>query len=101
MVGWLRPIAVPPPLDPKIVGPADRLVARYFPGVPFLPGMSTGATDATYLAPIGIPTYGIPGPWDDLDGNGVHGLNERHEVQSAYVGRDFLYDLVRAYADQH
>ncbi len=100
MVGRLRPIAVPPPLDPKIVGPAERLVARYFPGVPFLPGMSTGATDATYLAPVGIPTYGIPGPWGDPDGNGAHGLNERHAVRSAYLSRDFLYDLVKAYADQ-
>jgi acetylornithine deacetylase/succinyl-diaminopimelate desuccinylase-like protein len=100
MVGRLRPIAVPPPLDPKIVGPAERLVARYFPGVPFLPSMSTGATDATYLAPIGIPTYGIPGPWGDPDGNGAHGLNERHAVRSAYVSRDFLYELVKAYADE-
>ena len=100
MVGRLRPIAVPPPLDPKIVGPAERLVARYFPGVPFLPSMSTGATDATYLAPIGIPTYGIPGPWGDPDGNGAHGLNERHAIRSAYVSRDFLYELVKAYADE-
>ena len=99
MVGRLRPIAVPPPLDPKIVGPAERLVAHYFPGVPFLPSMSTGATDATFLAPIGIPTYGIPGPWGDPDGNGAHGLDERHAVRSAYVGRDFLYDLVKAYAN--
>lgn len=93
-----RPIAVPPPLDPKIMAPAERLVARYFPGVPLVPTMSTGATDATYLAPIGIPTYGIPGVWGDPDGNGAHGLNERMAVQSVYVGRDFLYDLVRAYA---
>ena len=100
MVGRLRPVAVPPPLDAKIVGPAERLVAKYFPGVPFLPSMSTGATDATYLAPIGIPTYGIPGPWGDPDGNGAHGLNERHAVRSAYVSRDFLYELVKAYADQ-
>jgi acetylornithine deacetylase/succinyl-diaminopimelate desuccinylase-like protein len=100
MVGRLRPIAVPPPLDAKIMAPAERLVARYFPNVPLLASMSTGATDATYLAPIGIPTYGVPGPWGDPDGNGAHGLNERHEVRSAYVGRDFLYDLVKAYADQ-
>jgi acetylornithine deacetylase/succinyl-diaminopimelate desuccinylase-like protein len=100
LVGRLRPIAVTPPLDPKIMVPAEKLVARYFPGVPFLPSMSTGATDATYLAPVGIPTYGIPGPWGDPDGNGAHGLNERHAVKSAYVGRDFLYDLVKAYADQ-
>ena len=100
MVGRLRPVAVPPPLDPKIVKPAEKLVAKYFPGVPLVPTMSTGATDATYLGPIGIPTYGVPGLWGDPDGNGTHGLNERHEVKSAYLGRDFLYELVKAYADQ-
>jgi NADP-dependent isocitrate dehydrogenase len=73
---------------------------RYFPGVPFLPSMSTGATDATYLAPVGIPTYGVPGPWGDPDGNGAHGLNERLAVRAAYVGRDFLYDLIKVYAGQ-
>jgi acetylornithine deacetylase/succinyl-diaminopimelate desuccinylase-like protein len=62
--------------------------------------MMTGATDATYLGPLGIPTYGVPGPLRDPDGNGLHGLNERHSVQSAYVARDYLYDLVKAYAAQ-
>ncbi len=100
LTGRLRPVAVTPPLSPMIVKPAERLVARYFPGVPLIPTMSTGATDATYLAPIGIPTYGVPGPWGDPDGNGAHGLNERHAVRSAYVGRDFLFDLVKAYADE-
>jgi acetylornithine deacetylase/succinyl-diaminopimelate desuccinylase-like protein len=57
-------------------------VARYFPGVPLIPTMSTGATDATYLAPIGIPTYGVPGIWGDPDGNGAHGLNERMRGQA-------------------
>ena len=99
LTGRLRPVAVPPPLSPAIMKPAERLVARYFPGIPLIPTMSTGATDATYLAPIGIPTYGVPGPWGDPDGNGAHGLNERHAVRSAYVGRDFLFDLVKAYAD--
>ena len=56
------------------------------------------ATDATYLAPIGIPTYGVPGIAGDPDGNGTHGLNERIGVASIYAGRDFLYDLVRDYA---
>ena len=99
-VGRIRPIAVPPPLDPKIMGPAEKLVARYFPGVPLVPAMMTGATDATFLGPLGIPTYGVPGPWRDPDGNGLHGLNERHAVRSAYLGRDFLYDLVKIYAGQ-
>lgn len=94
------PIAQPPPLDPKIMKPAEKLVARYFPGVPLVPTMSTGATDGIYLEAIGIPVYGVPGFWGDPDGNGVHGLNERRSVRALYVGRDFLNDLVRAYADQ-
>jgi acetylornithine deacetylase/succinyl-diaminopimelate desuccinylase-like protein len=95
----LRPTAVPPPLDPKVIGPAEKLVARYFPGVPLVPTMSTGATDGIFLEAIGIPVYGVPGGWGDPDGNGVHGLNERRSVRSVFIGRDFLTDLVKAYAD--
>ena len=93
----VKPIAQVPPLDPAIVGPMKQLSAKYFPGVPVVPAMSTGATDGLYLAAVGIPTYGVPGVWGDPDGNGVHGLNERIEVQSLYVGRDYLTDLVKAY----
>jgi acetylornithine deacetylase/succinyl-diaminopimelate desuccinylase-like protein len=95
----IRPLAVPPALDPKIIGPAEKLVARYFPGVPLVPTMSTGATDGIFLEAIGIPVYGVPGGWGDPDGNGAHGLNERRSVRSVYVGRDFLTDLIKAYAD--
>ncbi|MEI9853157.1 MAG: M20/M25/M40 family metallo-hydrolase [Sphingomonas sp.] len=94
----IRPVAKPPALDPKVTGPAEKLVEKYFPGVPMVPSMSTGATDGIFLEAIGIPTYGVPGPWGDPDGNGAHGLNERIEVKSLYVGRDYLFDLVKAYA---
>ena len=92
--------AVPPPLDPKVIGPAEKLTAKYFPGVPLVPSMSTGATDGIHLEAVGIPVYGVPGFWSDPDGNGVHGLNERKSERSVFVGRDFLTDLVKAYADQ-
>jgi acetylornithine deacetylase/succinyl-diaminopimelate desuccinylase-like protein len=93
-----KPIAKAPPMDPKIVGPMEQLVAKHFPGVPVIPTMSTGATDGVYLAAVGIPTYGVPGAWGDPDGNGAHGLNERLEVRSLYDGRDYLFDLVKVYA---
>jgi acetylornithine deacetylase/succinyl-diaminopimelate desuccinylase-like protein len=95
----LRPVALPPPLDPRIMDPAEKLVAKYFPGVPLVPTMSTGATDGIYLEAIGIPVYGVPGAWGDPDGNGAHGLNERRAVRAVFVGRDFLTDLIKAYAD--
>jgi acetylornithine deacetylase/succinyl-diaminopimelate desuccinylase-like protein len=96
-----KPIALPPALNPKIVGPIEALAAKYFPGVPVIPAMSTGATDAVYTGGAiasggaGIPTYGIPGYWTDPDGNGTHGLNERMEVRSLYVGRDYMFDLIK------
>jgi acetylornithine deacetylase/succinyl-diaminopimelate desuccinylase-like protein len=99
LVAPVRPVAVPPPLDPKIIAPAEKLVAKYFPGVPLIPSMSTGATDGIFLEAIGIPVYGVPGGWGDPDGNGAHGLNERRSVRSVFVGRDFLTDLVKLYAD--
>jgi acetylornithine deacetylase/succinyl-diaminopimelate desuccinylase-like protein len=49
----VRPVAVPPPLDPKIIGPAEELVGKYFPGVPLVPMMATGATDGIFLEAIG------------------------------------------------
>ena len=90
-----KPVAKAPPLDPAVIGPMERLAARHFPGIPVIPTMSTGATDALYLAAAGIPTYGVPGIWGDPDGNGAHGLNERMGVRALYEGRDYLFDLVR------
>ena len=47
-----KPIAMPPPMDPAVIGPMERLAAKYFPGVPVVPAMATGASDAVYTQPI-------------------------------------------------
>jgi acetylornithine deacetylase/succinyl-diaminopimelate desuccinylase-like protein len=99
----LQPIrgkATPPPLDPKVIGVMEKVAAKHFPGVPVVPTMSTGASDAIYLTPVGIPTYGVPGFWGGPEGSGAHGLNEHMSAKSLYAGREYLYDLVKAYADQ-
>ena len=94
----IRPTAIPPALDPKITGPMKAVAAKHFPGLPLLPLMSTGATDGIFLEAVGIPVYGAPGFFVDPDGNGTHGLNERIRKDSLYGGRDYLFDLVKAYA---
>ena len=94
-----KPVAKAPPLDPRLVAPMEKLAARYFPGVPVIPAMSTGATDAVYTGGAGIPTYGVPGAWSDPDGNGVHGLNERLNIRGIYTGRDYLFDLIKVLAN--
>jgi acetylornithine deacetylase/succinyl-diaminopimelate desuccinylase-like protein len=90
----------PQPLTPQIVKPVESLAAKMWPGVPVVPFMSAGATDGAFLTPAGIPTYGVSGMFGDADGNGAHGLNERLRVKSVYEGRDFLYQVVKIYAQQ-
>ncbi|MEG3176435.1 M20/M25/M40 family metallo-hydrolase [Sphingomonas sp. RB3P16] len=94
----IRPVAVPPTLDPKVMGPAQAVANKHFPGMTILPLMSTGATDGIFLESIGIPVYGVPGIFMTSDLNHAHGLNERINVKALYDGRDYLFDLVKAYA---
>jgi acetylornithine deacetylase/succinyl-diaminopimelate desuccinylase-like protein len=90
----------PQPIDPKVFGPVGALAAKMWPGIPVVPSMSAGATDGAFLTPAGIPTYGVSGSFGDPDGNGAHGLNERLRVKSVYDSRDFLYEVVKIYANQ-
>jgi acetylornithine deacetylase/succinyl-diaminopimelate desuccinylase-like protein len=97
-IGGISPTPPPPPLTPLVYDTAKTLAAKHFPGVPLLPAMTTGATDGRFLNAGGIPTYGVPGRFSDPDGNGVHGLNERKSVAGLYAERDYLYELITAYA---
>ena len=93
------PIGKPAPLDPAVFGPARTLAAEMYPGLPVIPSMSTGASDSIYLSAAGIPSYGVPGILYEADGGGIHGLNEHIRVSSLYKGRDYLYRLIKVYAD--
>ena len=93
-------IAPPPPLTEAIVGPVKQVAREVFPGVPLVPLMAAGATDAAFLTPVGIPTYGISGFFSDKEGSHAHGLNERMGVKSLIEGRNFLYRLVKLYASR-
>lgn len=95
----IRPVAKPTPMNPAIIGPMKAIAEKHFPGVPMLAMMSTGATDAIFITPLGIPVYGAPGTMIDPDGNGIHGLNERISVRSLTQGRDYLSDLVTTLAN--
>ena len=93
------PLGRPAPLRAAIVEPAEKLGAEMFPGIPLIPVMSTGASDSIYMAAVGIPSYGVPGILYEADGGGIHGLNEHLRVSSLYTGRDYMYRLIRLYAD--
>jgi acetylornithine deacetylase/succinyl-diaminopimelate desuccinylase-like protein len=99
MAGEKSPVSPPPALKPAIVEPAEAVAKELWPGVPVVPAMSTGATDGRFLTAGGVPTYGLSGMFGDTDGGGVHGLNERIRQRSLYEGREYLYRVVKLYAN--
>jgi len=98
-LGTRGPTSSPPPLTPRIMKPVEKLTAQFWPGVPVLPILQPGATDGEFLNAVGIPTYGIEPIFAGPDLGNIHGLNEYLGVKSLLEGRDFLYRLVKIYAD--
>jgi acetylornithine deacetylase/succinyl-diaminopimelate desuccinylase-like protein len=94
------PSSPPPPLTRQILDPLEKLAAQFWPGVPVLPILQPGATDGQFLNAVGIPTYGIEPVFVGPDLGNIHGLNEYVGVKSLLEGRDFLYHLVKIYAEQ-
>jgi acetylornithine deacetylase/succinyl-diaminopimelate desuccinylase-like protein len=99
-VGDDEPAAPPPPLTQALMGPLEKLTAQFWPGVPVVPILQPGATDGRYLNVAGIPTYGIEPVFVGPDLGNIHGLNEYVGVKSLLEGREFLYRLVKVYANQ-
>jgi acetylornithine deacetylase/succinyl-diaminopimelate desuccinylase-like protein len=93
-------ISPPPPLTERVLGPARTVAAEIFPGVPLVPLMAAGGTDAAFMTPAGIPTYGLSGLFADKEGSHAHGLDERIRVKSLMDGRAYLYRLVKAYTSK-
>jgi acetylornithine deacetylase/succinyl-diaminopimelate desuccinylase-like protein len=87
--------SAPSPLKPEILGAIKHVTAEFWPGIPVIPIMSTGATDGRFLRNVGIPVYGTSGLASDIDDVRAHGKDERVLVKSFYDGQEYLYQLVK------
>jgi acetylornithine deacetylase/succinyl-diaminopimelate desuccinylase-like protein len=74
----------------------EKLSAEFWPGVPVIPSMTSGATDGSFLRNAGIPTYGHSGLALDIVDVRFHGKDERVPVKSFYDGLEYQYRLVKA-----
>jgi acetylornithine deacetylase/succinyl-diaminopimelate desuccinylase-like protein len=88
-------LSVPSPLDKELLSTIEKISADFWPGVPIVPVMLTGATDGSYLRSAGIPTYGHSGLAVDLDDVRAHGKDERVAVKSFREHNEYLYRLVK------
>ena len=85
----------PSPLRADIMQAIEKHTGEYWTGIPVVPVMGTGATDARTLRAVGIHVYGVSGLFIDVDDYRGHGLNERVLVKSLYDMHQFLYSLVK------
>ncbi len=92
----LGPRANPPsPLRPDVMGGLQKVVDQMWPGVPVIPVMDAGASDGAISRAAGIPTYGVPGVFIDINDDRSHGRDERLPVASFYEGVDFYYRFIK------
>ncbi|HEV8495123.1 MAG TPA: M20/M25/M40 family metallo-hydrolase, partial [Candidatus Angelobacter sp.] len=95
--------AIPAPasaINPAIVGKLEALSKKLYGGLPIVPVMDTGASDGKYLRIGGIPAYGVPGVFEDVDDTRAHGKDERVGVQDFYDGVDFYYEFIKSLGAQ-
>ncbi len=76
----------------------EELSAKLYGGLPVVPLMDAGASDSKYLRIAGIPTYGVPGMFTDVDDDRAHGKDERLRVKDFYDGVDFYYEFMKSLA---
>jgi acetylornithine deacetylase/succinyl-diaminopimelate desuccinylase-like protein len=93
--------AIPAPASPinrGIMKKLEELGTRIYGGLPVVPIMDAGASDSKYLRIAGIPTYGVPGMFTDVDDDRAHGKDERLRVKDFYDGLDFYYEFIKRIA---
>lgn len=85
----------PSPLRPDVMNGLEKVVNEMWPGVPVVPVMDAGASDGAISRGFGIPTYGVPGVFIDINDDRSHGRDERLPVSSFYEGLDFYYRFIK------
>jgi acetylornithine deacetylase/succinyl-diaminopimelate desuccinylase-like protein len=83
------------PLRKDLMQAVTRAVHKIRPGVPVVPGQSSGATDGLLFRSAGIPTYGVDGNFMRSKDEFAHGLNERLSVQSFYDSLTYWHALLK------
>jgi len=81
--------------DNSLYGAIREVSAKYFPGTPVVPHITSGYTENQRYRPLGMIAYGFnPYTATDEEGNTEHGNDERIRVEEVRRGPRVLYDVV-------
>jgi acetylornithine deacetylase/succinyl-diaminopimelate desuccinylase-like protein len=83
------------PTDTALFGAIRQVSAKYFPGTPVVPLITSGYTENQRYRPLGIDAYGFnPYVATDEEGNTEHGNDERIRVEEVKRGPRVLFDVL-------
>jgi acetylornithine deacetylase/succinyl-diaminopimelate desuccinylase-like protein len=87
--------------DNALYAAIRQVSAKYFPGTPVVPHITSGYTENQRYRPLGIQSYGFnPYTATDEEGNTEHGNDERIRVEEVRRGPLVLFDVVAQVAGQ-
>jgi acetylornithine deacetylase/succinyl-diaminopimelate desuccinylase-like protein len=81
--------------DNSLYAAIKQASAKYFPGTPVVPHITSGYTENQRYRPLGITAYGFnPYTATEEEGNTEHGNDERIRVEEVRRGPRVLFDVV-------
>jgi acetylornithine deacetylase/succinyl-diaminopimelate desuccinylase-like protein len=87
--------------DNALWGAIKDVTAKYFPGTPVVPHITSGYTENQRYRPLGIVAYGFnPYAATEEEGNTEHGNDERIRVNEVKRGPEILFDVVARVAGE-
>ena len=87
--------------DNPLFAAIREVSAKYFPGTPVVPHITSGYTENQRYRPLGINAYGFnPYTATDEEGNTEHGNDERIRVEEVRRGPRILFDVVAKVAEE-
>ena len=87
------------PTDNTLYAAIRQVSAKYFPGTPVVPHITSGYTENQRYRPLGIASYGFnPYAATEEEGATEHGNDERIRVEEVRRGPRVLFDVVAAVA---
>lgn len=85
--------------DNALYAAIKNVSAKYFPGTPVVPHITSGYTENQRYRPLGIVAYGFnPYTATEEEGNTEHGNDERIRLDEVRRGPDILFDVVAGVA---
>jgi acetylornithine deacetylase/succinyl-diaminopimelate desuccinylase-like protein len=91
----------PSPVEGEFFAALNSVIGEAHPGIPIIPTLITGATDARFWRAKGIPAYGFV-PMIEVEGDDArcHGIDERIQVASIKPALELNMRLILALAQR-